>query len=426
MDQLELLLKSREINQTMTRLMLQNGGLDDLVQLMARLLQRAVCVEDTAYYIIADAEFGEMDVARRQSVHLGRTAAELTAELIDRGVYRRVQQGQVPLFVPPIPEIGLTLGRVIAPIVIDRVTHGFLWIIAERPLTTTYPQLVIEQGLTAAALIMLKEKAAREARNALMGDFFASLLHPLQHPQQLEQQARRLNYRLDQPRQVLLIHGVPTDSGSQQSFSHAVDNWLAEQRLNGLRVWQNNQLVLLLPSRDAEVGIRHAQQLLADLHHPLWQLLVGVGEAYVEAGAEQMRQSYAEAQEAIAIARQQGQQQGIRPFRDLGLFHWLYHLSPQQRRNNGYTGYIHRLQQYDAAHNTALLPTLTAYLAQGGSLAAAAQLLHVHRNTLVKRIQRIEQLCQLDLRQPLVWLNLYVALLAVQLHEGKPPLPEGG
>lgn len=91
-------------------------------------------------------------------------------------------------------------------------------------------------------------------------------------------------------------------------------------------------------------------------------------------------------------------------------------LSAQDRKANSYTQRLAQLEAYDEAHKSELLKTLTAFLEHGYSLAEAARILHVHRNTLIKRLQRVEQICGVDLRKTAVLLNLHVALLAMRLH----------
>jgi purine catabolism regulator len=57
-----------------------------------------------------------------------------------------------------------------------------------------------------------------------------------------------------------------------------------------------------------------------------------------------------------------------------------------------------------------LLKTLEAYLATGGSPTEAAARLHTHRNTVLYRLSRIEQVLGADLRDPEQRLQLHVAL----------------
>jgi purine catabolism regulator len=58
---------------------------------------------------------------------------------------------------------------------------------------------------------------------------------------------------------------------------------------------------------------------------------------------------------------------------------------------------VGRLLEADREGHGDLLRTLETFLASGGSAVDAAALLYVHRNTLRKRLARIEQLLDVDL-----------------------------
>jgi len=60
-------------------------------------------------------------------------------------------------------------------------------------------------------------------------------------------------------------------------------------------------------------------------------------------------------------------------------------------------GVVGALAAADAEHDSKLLVTLEAYLAAGFSVSDTAAVLYVHRNTLRKRLARIESLTNLDL-----------------------------
>jgi purine catabolism regulator len=110
-----------------------------------------------------------------------------------------------------------------------------------------------------------------------------------------------------------------------------------------------------------------------------------------------------------------GQRDGIARVEDLGMLHWLWHLPPDTLAENVYLRAIQTLARYDAEHDMQLLSTLETTL-DSPSVADAAEKLYAHRNTLRYRIERIERLLQLDLDDPRIRLNLYVALKAHQLH----------
>jgi DNA-binding PucR family transcriptional regulator len=73
------------------------------------------------------------------------------------------------------------------------------------------------------------------------------------------------------------------------------------------------------------------------------------------------------------------------------------------------------LVEYDRAHSTRLLETARALLAHGLSPSETAAALYVHRNTLGKRLARIEALTGLRLASIDDVMELYVALRASEL-----------
>lgn len=56
-----------------------------------------------------------------------------------------------------------------------------------------------------------------------------------------------------------------------------------------------------------------------------------------------------------------------------------------------------KLEQYDRKNGTALMGTLHAYLASGKNVSEAASALYIHRNTLAKRLEKINDIITVDL-----------------------------
>jgi len=82
-------------------------------------------------------------------------------------------------------------------------------------------------------------------------------------------------------------------------------------------------------------------------------------------------------------------------------------------------GALGPLLEHDAAHGTELLDTLYALLAHGDSKSATADALHVRRQTLYKRLAKIESLIG-DLGDPEWRVSLLVALRAQRLLARRP------
>lgn len=81
------------------------------------------------------------------------------------------------------------------------------------------------------------------------------------------------------------------------------------------------------------------------------------------------------------------------------------------------------LVDYDHFHNADLLHTLRTYFRCNGNAVEAAGRLFLHRNSLYYRLQRIETLLNVDLKDPQTRLALHFALEMAELL-GEHPVSE--
>ncbi len=82
-----------------------------------------------------------------------------------------------------------------------------------------------------------------------------------------------------------------------------------------------------------------------------------------------------------------------------------------------------RLVAYDRAHNADLLKTLRVYFRSNGNAAESAERLFLHRNSLLYRLQRIEQLLGINLKDPYDRLAVNLAVEFAELLQ-ELPAPE--
>ncbi|ATO42510.1 PucR family transcriptional regulator [Loigolactobacillus coryniformis] len=71
---------------------------------------------------------------------------------------------------------------------------------------------------------------------------------------------------------------------------------------------------------------------------------------------------------------------------------------------------VQQLQQYDLANQTELIMTLAQYIRCGGNQTITAERLFIHRNTLLNRLHKIEDLTGLDLKDSQLWFQLECSL----------------
>lgn len=185
---------------------------------------------------------------------------------------------------------------------------------------------------------------------------------------------------------------------------------------HGMVLPHSDEFVLIVESRErlkpeaalagAHVIRDHLQALLE--RHGVAGVTGGVGFPYD--GATGLRKSFEEAHEALTVGRARYGFGTIAHFKDLGLERFLYGWLDSPRSQELAEGLLRPL--FSDAKYRELLETLEVYLNSKGRMATASQVLHVHRNTLRYRLDRVQQLLKLNIDDAATQLVLQLALKA--------------
>ncbi len=112
----------------------------------------------------------------------------------------------------------------------------------------------------------------------------------------------------------------------------------------------------------------------------------------------ELARGYEEAKDAVMIGRVIKGRRAVTQYADLGPYRLLARLSGDDEACEFCSQYLGRLIEYDSKRKGELLRTLSCYLANSGNVSATARTLHLHRQSLIYRLERIEQLTGLSLQ----------------------------
>ncbi len=164
------------ISRVLTQLVLDGGDLAQLAETLAGLVGQSISIENERFEILASHNIAAYDEARRYTLSQGRTDPRLVKTLEARGVLADIRRTLRPVHLPQMPEVGLELERILAPIVVQGEIYGYMWIIAgERPLADL-DRMAIESGATIAALMLLYQDALQSAEASLKGGLLSQLI----------------------------------------------------------------------------------------------------------------------------------------------------------------------------------------------------------------------------------------------------------
>ena len=121
-------------------------------------------------------------------------------------------------------------------------------------------------------------------------------------------------------------------------------------------------------------------------------------------------QSFREAQQALEIGRRLFGEDKLHSFARLGVYRLLFYLDGQSELTDFYQETLGPLLHQDARNEGALIETLEGFFRCNGNLSETARTMHLHRNSLLYRLGRIEELLGHSLEDPELRLSLQIAL----------------
>ena len=138
-------------------------------------------------------------------------------------------------------------------------------------------------------------------------------------------------------------------------------------------------------------------------------LTVGVGGSYQD--LFDIKTSYQEAQKVIMARRRELLVNDCICYDDLGVYKLLFLFDNNQLLGATYPDKLKKVLAYDKAHDSTLIPTLEKYLENKGSLALAAEAMHIHKNTVTYRLNKVKSLVDVDINKPK---NIPILLLEIK------------
>jgi purine catabolism regulator len=397
------------IHQALTRIVLEGGDLARLTRQLAEILHCSVTIEDESLRLLAHTTLEPTDEVRARSIQLGRTPDEVVAALRRQGVFEHLRQHPAPYHLPPNAETGFTLERIVAPILVGETLFGYIWIIASDQPLTRLDTLVIERGAVVAALILSRQEAIYENEQRLKTQLFEGLCDPDAAipldglPEATWRAGRHAGYTL------LVLDAGGMDRQSRRRLTALVEAHMRREGLPATAIERGHRLAVVLGTLDVEKVRQAAGRLLPVAAAQGFQLTAGISAASRE--AEALRQHYQQAVDTLSAAAALDQRQRrVWAYDDLGFLGDLLIRPAQPRSPNRYTATLEKIAHHDAEKNTHYLHTLETYLDHLSSANQAAQALYIHRNTLYQRLARLTDLWGIDFDDPLVMLNLNLAI----------------
>jgi PucR family transcriptional regulator, purine catabolism regulatory protein len=396
--------------------MLGNAGLSALVAALADATGLRVAVFDdylTIQSCAPDDEPFKQGLSAAANRAFLRDSSAGSARLGRRGLVR-FRQGD-----------SLWVGQ-FYPLQIGAAWAGYLGLVAHGGEAGDLERLLAERAATLVALEMAKQRAVAEATQRWHGELLDDLLQGnFPTDEALLARGRQLGYDL-LGRQVSFVVGIDRPSeasamadGAQDAnrqrrrFAEVARTLLLRLHPRALTIERDGTLVALLPippSAEPDASWQLVEQVRAAIAEALPDIGISAGLGRSVTRPSEVGPSQREAVEALALAQKLLGGERTIDYGRLGIERLLILLLDNPALERFGFEVLGKLLTYDEVHHSDLVRTLEVFLSCNGNHVRAAQKLHLHRNTLLYRLERAREILGRDLEDAETRLTLQVAL----------------
>ncbi len=310
----------------------------------------------------------------------------------------------------------VTAAALVAPMVAADELLGFLTLRfpGDRPADPEAREVAASIAGQAAIAVKNLQLIERLTEHNAIKDFLEDLSRGQPAAAGLADRGRALGCDLGRPH--LVLQAAPRSGGGTQTWedvaraleasaARAFPGSLFDRRdgaVRGLvRLGTGDEAAAIVRLREMHTGLNR--------NHPL-----AIGLSHRCEGAATFATGFEEAQQAVTAAAVISPEPGVVSFDELGAYKYLLRVSQDGRTRDHRGDALQKLEAYDRRHRSQLLATLEEYLKRRGNIAAAAQTLFVHPNTLRQRLRRIQDLTELDVQNE-DWLMIEIELKLLRL-----------
>ncbi|MFD4757831.1 helix-turn-helix domain-containing protein [Streptomyces sp. NPDC058439] len=294
-------------------------------------------------------------------------------------------------------------GRVICAVLAGQELLAGLVLHRREPLDDSDRRL-FERASVVTGLLLLLRRTVAETENRVRGELISDLLSdPDRDPAGLAERGRRLGIDLDRPHLLLVA-----ESGTRERLAPAAMRYLFGGDIHGVSAEHAGNVVLLIDAGDPGPVAGDTARVAAAQLGQLIQAPVTVAATGPARGARELASAYGEAARCLRAMRVLGRTGEGACVGELGFLGVV--LGDAQDVDGFVSATLGPLLEYDAQRGTHLVRTLDAYFGSGGSLIRAKDELHVHVNTVVQRLDRVQVLLGHDWNEPGRALELQLAL----------------
>jgi purine catabolism regulator len=327
---------------------------------------------------------------------------------------------------------GKYVDRMAIPIILREEVYGYIISWAINTPLGGFDLSIMESASTIISLFILQELNLKEVEINYRSEFFEDLI---------SSDAKRKRKALDRahffnlaPNDYYIVEvmsfKIPNLDDQEDDFifdylrKHSnqvvssIEETMKNFYLNGIVSTKLNGIQILLEFDGANDYKKKLNDFNLNIYEAIKKILdnvdlrIGVGRIYK--GLDNVNKSFSDALRTIRTGKELTNRTII-TYEELGVFKILCQDSLSEELEDFYNANLKPLVEYDEKKSTELVKTLQCYFECNGNLTKMSEALYTHYNTVLYRINRIQEITGANLKDSNDRLNLEIALKIKQI-----------
>ncbi|MPQ43508.1 PucR family transcriptional regulator [Clostridium tarantellae] len=210
-------------------------------------------------------------------------------------------------------------------------------------------------------------------------------------------------------------HNYTDNMSSKQDYMQTtIDNLCKDNNIIIFSLLHGDNIICLISSKDNEEAkndieyMKVIKEILVKKYTEL-DIYLSLGRIYMD--IYHAKKSYEEAMKALKLYKESGMKERIIEYSKLGIYRLLFEIDNLEEVKSYHDDILGELIAYDKVNNTKFLHTITQYLFNNCNLIKTSQVMFIHRNTLIYRLNKIKNILNKDLEDPMDRLELLNAIM---------------
>ncbi|HHX24992.1 MAG TPA: hypothetical protein GX723_13470 [Thermoanaerobacterales bacterium] len=382
-------------------------GIPRMIKKAAEILGNPVVVTDESYDLVGYSSAGEVnDPIWKAIVESGYCPIDIVKILRHEGFEKQLEIEASPLFLTK-GQFSKYIRRLVTEIRIGEQLKGYIALLEYEKTITPVDQEILKFVSSIIALEFAKSDAISKARGHLGQELLGDLVKGNIGSEAIaKNRVKSLDWILGEYFQVVLIgnrENRPIGGEYYDSAQSIILRHLPASKIG----FSTNYIVILATgnSQDMLKGVLPALKNFCILHY----LCLGIGRSYKT--LTEISLSFKEAQKALLLASSIERPGVVHYYEDLAVYDLLVNVRSDYRVHPG----LQKLVEYDKNNDTDYVKTLSTYLRNYKNLSRTADDLFLHRNTVLYRLRKIEEILQANLDNHSLCLQLQLGILLLDI-----------